>query len=349
MANGDTSPSRPGQSNLSGSALALFLKVFSGEVLATFEEMNVMAPLVSSRTIASGKSAQFPVLGRASAFYHQSGQNIADAGNSLLSLIPAAERVINIDNMLASAVVIDDLDEAMAHFEVRGPYARELGRAIAKRVDQLSLNTVILAARASATITGLNGGSVISTANMGTDGTVIAASLFTAAQKFDEKDVPKENRWAVISPAMLYALIQNPTTSTAGTSPTVSIASSGYPLLNRELSPGNGNYAKATMYECAGIRLLTSNHIPSTNITSGDAFFGTGAGGASANGNVYYGDFSKTKGVVFHTDAVGMVKLRDLRVSAAEKLELLGTLTVARLAMGMGILRPECSVELAIP
>ena len=80
MANGATSPSALGQINGAGDRDALFLKVFSGEILTTFEEMNVMKDLHMVRTIQSGKSAQFPVTGIATAKYHTAGENIADAG-----------------------------------------------------------------------------------------------------------------------------------------------------------------------------------------------------------------------------------------------------------------------------
>lgn len=51
-------PSRLGQSNIAGDQLALFLKVFAGEVMAAFEEMNMALPMFIQRNISSGKSAQ---------------------------------------------------------------------------------------------------------------------------------------------------------------------------------------------------------------------------------------------------------------------------------------------------
>lgn len=50
-------PSRIGQINQSGDPLALFLKVFSGEVLSSFEIATVMKSRVLTRSISSGKSA----------------------------------------------------------------------------------------------------------------------------------------------------------------------------------------------------------------------------------------------------------------------------------------------------
>ena len=50
-------PSRVGQINTAGDAKALFLKVFAGEVLTSFEESTVTAGRFMERSIASGKSA----------------------------------------------------------------------------------------------------------------------------------------------------------------------------------------------------------------------------------------------------------------------------------------------------
>ncbi len=48
--------SRVGQIDSAGDVKALFLKVFAGEVLAAFEEVNVTGDKNSVRTISNGKS-----------------------------------------------------------------------------------------------------------------------------------------------------------------------------------------------------------------------------------------------------------------------------------------------------
>jgi hypothetical protein len=65
MAN--ATPSRLGQIDAAGDPQALFLKVFAGEVLTAFNRDSAFRPRHMVRTIASGKSAQFPVTGLASA------------------------------------------------------------------------------------------------------------------------------------------------------------------------------------------------------------------------------------------------------------------------------------------
>ena len=69
MAN--ASPVSVGKINAGGSEDALFLKVFSGEVLTSFERASVTQGAETVRTISNGKSAQFPVMGRIDASYHE--------------------------------------------------------------------------------------------------------------------------------------------------------------------------------------------------------------------------------------------------------------------------------------
>jgi len=53
----NATPSRLGQENQSGDNLALFLKIFSGEVLAKFEQKTIMDGRHYVRNISHGKSA----------------------------------------------------------------------------------------------------------------------------------------------------------------------------------------------------------------------------------------------------------------------------------------------------
>jgi len=155
MANGNSTPSRMGAINSHATDVYdLFLKVFSGEILTTFEENAVMKDLHTTRTISSGKSAQFPVTGIATAKYHTPGENIADAGNSYLSEIKHNEKVILIDKLLVASTFVANWDEMVNHYDVRSVYASELGKALAKRFDLATMKTLAAAGRASASITG---------------------------------------------------------------------------------------------------------------------------------------------------------------------------------------------------
>ena len=74
---------------------ALFLKVFSGEVLSAFKRVNVFGDTVQTRTIQNGKSAQFPVTGRFKAGFHTPGEMIVGQGQ-----MEQNEVVVKIDDLL---------------------------------------------------------------------------------------------------------------------------------------------------------------------------------------------------------------------------------------------------------
>lgn len=330
MANGNTTPSRLGQIDLSGDTYALFLKVFAGEILTTFEEKNVMKDLHMVRTISSGKSAQFPVTGIATAKYHTAGENIADAGNSYLSTIRHGEKVISIDKMLLSSTFIPNIDELQNHYDVRSIYAKELGKSLAKRFDIATMKVLAAAARSSATLTGGNGGTVVTNATLTTAAGLVDA-LFTVAQSLDEKDAPDSGRFAVLSPAQYYTLL---------TADNLAI--------NKDTSGGSADVAKGVIMEVAGIKLYKSNHL--TDITVVEASQDQDDDNANndvfgASGTGYNGDLSGMGFLAGTSEAIGTVKLLDLAVESEYKIELQGNLFVAKYAMGHGVLRPECAVE----
>lgn len=323
MPDNDLILSRPGVTNGTTDGSweqdnSLFLKVFAGEVLTAFAEVNVMMGLHQLRTITHGKSASFPVLWKASARYHTPGTAIL--GNNQ---IKHGEKVIKIDDLLIADASIYDLDEAKNHYEYRSEYSKQLGAAMAREFDQNTMQVTILAARASANLTGGHGGSLITHANAKTDGEVLAGLIYSAAQALDEKDVPDEARSCIVKPAQYYLMAQ--TTK----------------LLNKDWG-GAGVYADGSIYRVAGVELVKSNNVPSANI----------AAATSGEQNTYYGDFSATVGPVFHRGAMGTVKLKELSVQMTApggdfNVMYQADLIVARYAMGHGILRPECAVELA--
>ncbi len=335
MANGDTSASRLGQVNASGAVDALFLKVFSGEILTTFEEFNVMKDLHTVRTISNGKSAQFPVTGIATAKYHTPGQNIADAGNSYLSAIKHAEKLISIDDVLLASTFIANIDELKNHYDVRSIYAQELGKALAKRFDVATMKTLTAAARSAATITGGKAGIAIDGGEPGVfTGTVIQAKLFEAAQKLDENDIPNDGkRFAILKPADYYTLL-----------------ASGEEVINRDFG-GRGDVATGRIPMVAGINIYKSNHLVDVAVSGSaqdqnDQVAGVQNDVFGSGGTGYNAAMDKTQIIGGHPSAIGTVKLLDLATESDYKVELQGSLFVAKYAMGHGVLRPEAAFEI---
>jgi hypothetical protein len=344
----------------------LFLKQFAGEVLTTFEESNVMMPLHMVRTISSGKSATFPVTGVATAKYHTPGESItAEAGSvpsqsgttpfavtfpstsKYLSKFAHSERIISIDDMLLSAAFVANIDEAKNHYDVRSIYTTEIGRQLAYVADKNLIRTVIAGATrttdrfgvASGTST-LYLGSTITYNDEATGATLgdeLVAAFFNAARQMDEKNVPSSERYAIVTPEVYYQLVAFSTDA-----------------INRDFNPeGNGSIAGGMIMSIAGIRILKSNHIPTTDEAAtavaphgdagiqNDVFGHTGADGTGYRRTTDNG-FLRSKGVIFQKEAVGTVKLLDLGVESEYQIDRQGTLMVAKYAMGHGVLREEC-------
>lgn len=296
-----------GQINGAGAVDALFLKVFGGEVLAAFAEANVTMGRHMVRSIAHGKSAQFPATWKVAAAYHTPGAEIVGQASNV------NERVITIDDLLVASVFTANIDEAKNHFEYRSEYTKQCGFALANQMDKNVLQVGLLAARAAATVTGANGGSSLTDANYGTVATTLAAGIYAAAQALDEKDIPDSDRGCFVKPAQYYLLAQ----STA--------------LINRDWM-GAGSYSDGKILRIGGVEIVKTNHLPSTNVASGPA--------------AYQGNFTNTRALICTPHAMGTVKLLDLGVEAEYDIRRQGTLVVAKYAVGHGILRPECAVEL---
>ena len=302
--------SRIGAINGGADKNALFLKVWSGEVLATFQRENKMLGMTRVRSISSGKSAQFPVIGTTSASYHTPGNEIV--GTS----VNHAEKTVNIDDLLVSSAFIANIDEAKNHYDVRSIYTSEMGRALSNTVDQNLLQLAVLGAQASATVTGGSGGTQITDADANTNATSLISSIFECAEALDEKDVPSEDRFCVVTPNVYYQIVQNDK------------------ILNRDFGAnGNGVYSDGTVIKVAGINIVKSN-------TAVDAYADNSTAVSGAN-NTYNVDASNVVATVFHKSAIGTVKLMDLGMESEYDLRRQGTLMVGKMALGSGIIRPE--------
>ena len=296
---------------------AMFLKVWAGEVLTAFRKSTVFEALHKVRTISSGKTAQFPIIGVNSASYHTPGNQIIGTQQKV------AEATVNIDDKLISSVFLADIDEAKNHYDVRSQFSAEMGNALAYTFDK---NVAAVIAKAARTATNFNtdlpGGTrikIIATSKAAITGAQLATALFAAAQKMDENNLPENERYCCLAPAEYYKLVQ--TTD----------------VINRDWG-GQGAYADGTVLKVAGIDIIKSNHLPTTNRSA-----------VSGENNAYDADYTKSVALVWNPGAAGTVKLMDLKMeTTGGDVHALwqGTFMVASMACGTGILRPDCAIEI---
>lgn len=205
------------------------------------------------------------------------------------------------------------MDEAMNHYDVRQPYSQELGRILAQTFDMNVARCMIKAARAASPINGRAGGSVVSHKDMPTDGSVLEAALFASAQALDEKYVPETERFGFFRPAQFYLLAQREK------------------LINKDYG-GKGSIADGKLETVAGIELVKTNNLPSTNVATGPS--------------KYQGNYSSTYGLVANKRAAATVKLLDLAMESEYEIRRQGTFMVAKYAVGHDLLQPDCAIEL---
>ena len=319
----NASPVKFGNANSGGTRDdALFLKVFAGEVITSFDRASKTAGADMVRSISSGKSATFPVMGRIGAEYHAVGAEI------LGSAVNSNEKVITINDLLISSVFISNIEEAKSHWDVRSAYSTEMGRALSFQKDKHILQTIGLASLASASVTG--GDATTNVVNTGiasaTDATAANAmidAIFAAAKELDANYVPSEGRKCFMRLEEYYKLA-NATNA-----------------VNLDFTGGaNGGVASGKVMKIAGIELVPVPHFVDSNVTA------VPDKGSATNGGSFPQavNLSNFVALVSHPSAVGTVKLMDLAVEKEYDIRRQGTLMVAKYSMGHGVLRPEAAV-----
>ena len=357
-----TSLTRQGQINSAGDARALYLKLFSGEMFKGFENNAIARDLVMKRTLKNGKSLQFIYTGRTTAEYHTPGNAIL--GNSD-GAPPVAEKTITVDDLLISSAFVYELDETLAHYELRGEISKKIGYALAEKYDRLIFRAITRGARAASPITKTNfvepGGTQIRVGASTNESdaysaTALVDAFYDAAAAMDEKGISQDGRVGVLNPRQYYALIQQ-------------VGENG--LINRD-DQGSARQSGNGIVEIAGIKIYKSMNIPflgkygtkyggTSGVTdpgnTGD-FIGVAAenaSGATTGINNDYGTAAelgaKSCGLIFQKEAAGVVETIGPQVQVTSgdvSVVYQGDVILGRLAMGADYLNPAAACELYV-
>tara|TARA_R100001198_G_scaffold85510_1_gene59793 strand:+ start:4341 stop:5294 length:954 start_codon:yes stop_codon:yes gene_type:complete len=313
MANANTSDFLSVNGGVDKDAIAL--KVYSGMILEAFNKVTTTEGRVVTRTISSGKSAQFPVIGRVSTLTHARGEEVATQALEVNS----NEKVIAIEDILMSPIFIDILDEAKTHFEIRRPYATQQGQALAEESDRRSFMALAEAANsATPNFTGGDAGTVDVQADVATNVSELIASIYDAAEVLDLNSVPAAERTLWLAPSQYYLLLNNGE------------------FIDSDFNDANGNRSHAVMRNAADFEIVKTTNLPSSD--------------ESANADLPSGqdlDYRNLVAIAAHSSAAGMVSLMGLMFESEYDINRQGHLLIAKYARGFGALRPEAAVALA--
>ena len=361
-----------GATNLAASTTdarrSLYLKLFSGELFKGFQHNTIARDLVTRRTLTNGRSLQFIFTGRTKAEYHVPGQNIM--GNTD-GAPPVAEVTIECDDLLISSAFVYELDETLAHYDLRGEISRKIGYALAENYDRRIFRAISNAARLQSPVTATNfeepGGTQIrvgtnAQASDAYNSDFLVNAFYDAAAALDEKGVSGEGRVAVLSPRQYYELIQ-------------AVSTNG--LINRD-EQGTGLQSGNGIISIAGIKIFKSMNIPwfGTNGVKYGGTAGPTVPGTTDPGNTgsFVGDnmldadaaetpsgqktvneygtaaeFANSCGLIFQKEACGVVEAIGPQVQTTSgdvSVIYQGDVILGRLAMGAKPLNPAAAVEL---
>lgn len=310
-----------GQASSDAEKLALALKVFSGETLTAFQRTSVTTGRVMERTIASGKSAQFPVFGRTKAHYLKSGQNLDD----LRENIQQNERIIKLDGLLTADTLIFDLDEFIAHYDFRSPYASELGNALAISHDASVLAEIAKEAlNTTENVAGNGKGGVLKVKldsgvvgiNKQT-GLAIYQILLQAKAEMSKNYVPATERYAYLDPEYHSAL------------------ASAVEFLNRDYG-ASGTILEGNVIRLAGFDIIECPHLTRGGDDNANVIQG--------EGHVFPAEYAdKHPIIICHKTSAGVLRLKNLSMETGRRIEYQADQMIAKMAVGMGGLRPESS------
>ena len=343
---------------------ALYLTLFSGEMFKGFQRNTIARDLVTKRTLKNGKSLQFIYTGRTTSEYHTPGNSIL--GNSD-SAPPVAEKTITVDDLLISSAFVYELDETLAHYDLRGEISRKIGYALAENYDRKIFRKITQAARKASPITKTNykepGGTQIqvgggSDADDSLNAAKLVTAFYDAAAALDEKGVSSEGRVGILNPRQYYALIQE--TGTNG-------------LVNRDVQ-GTSLQSGQGVVEIAGIKIFKSMNVPFFNRYGTKYAPASGASAASDVDTVNPGNtgdfvevtmadertqtvnnygnstnFGNSCGLIFQKEAAGVVEAIGPQVQVTSgdvSVIYQGDVILGRLAMGADYLNPAAAVEL---
>jgi len=303
---------------------SLLLDTFGGEVLTAFHESLLMADKVQKRTLPKGsRSTRFPKVWKATAEYHVAGKEML--GNE----IETGEISITIDEILVAHTAIYDLDDILTHFDVRAPFSKELGLALAKVYDKNVARQIVLAARHAADGP-FPGGSVITDAALVNTGTINGVDwidgIRAANKALFEKDVPDEQpRYLAVNWDVFEAIKW------------AKDASGNYLVLDRNFGVTNtagGIQGRTEQIQIDNVTIFKTRNLPTTNESADATVY-----------SKYRANYATTTGVLWTPMAVASATLMDVSLETERDVRRLEDFMVAKALAGHGTLRPECAVE----
>lgn len=307
-----------GFEDLEANDRALLVEQVSGEILASFEKSTVMEGKYQRKNTNGAKSIRFEHIGGIGAYYHNAGEHIQS------STIAHDKSELTLDRPLVTSFFTDDFQETMVHYNARGEYTRKMGEVLAQKYDRNIQMKLITAARLRNVLDEGAGGSVIVETELANGDLEVRVKAFARSLIEARKELIKKNVtgqiFCITDPDTYFEIVEH------------------RELLRDSFGGQVGNYAEGEVFKIGGVPLTYHNYLPQVDATNPD-------------NAEYYDKFhgincTGTKAIVATADAVGVLRGGDITTKIWDDAGRMGSWTRASIACGMGVLRPECAVEI---
>ena len=332
-----------------GADAKLWLPIWSGEVLHAYDEYKSFEPMVSSKTIASGRSMEFPITGTVSleaawaAGKELYGGEDATAGNFAVELDARP---------MAAHFELDNVDLMITQWEYRQELARQAGQTLAnardKQIGAFIAGAGVVAKTAADPRTGL----VLPAPGVITgllDDETAALEILSNIEDFivdcQENSVPVGSVYCAVSPRLFQQIrrlgVADATGEALNMQPMFGgVAAAGG--LGAPFTQGMNSLSDSLRY--MGVTIVKSNHLPNQDYTASGAAIGESRynvqGQAAANTTAATVG-AGIRALIWMPECVASLRKTGLVVDTVDDIRRNTTFTVASMMSGTGILKPE--------
>ena len=321
-----------------GESGKLWLPIWSGEVLHAYDQYRMFEPMVTSKTISSGRLMEFPITGTVSLKpAWDAGEYLTGDNNSRATTFS-----VELDKRpMAAHFELDNVDLMITQWEYRQELARQAGQTLANARDKQIAAFIAGAAGVSKLIddprTGLS--YAVPFGIGATEDSVAALAVLEGIEEFcvelQENDVPVQGCYCIVPPKLFQQIrrlgVADATTNGAAATVSMQPMFGGVAMaggLGAPLTQGMNSLSDSLVY--MGVTIQKSNHIPT--------------GAAEVVGEARYtvnGDTAGVRGLIFCSEAVASIRKTGLVVDTEDDIRRNTTFTVASMFSGTGILKPE--------
>ena len=315
----------------------LWLPIWSGEVLHAYDQFRMFEPMVTSKSISSGRTIEFPITGTVNLkAAWDAGEYLVGGENSASS-----QFTIELDKRpMAAHFELDNIDLMVTQWEYRQELARQAGQTLANARDKQVAAYIALAA-ASAKIADdprtLSLPDVFAVSAAVIDDAAEALKVLEGIEEFcvdlQMNDVPVQGCYCVVTPRLFQQIRRLGVADAQAEAVSMQPMFGGVAMaggLGAPLTQGMNSLSDSLVY--MGVTITKSNHIPTADYAA-NAIGETRYNVQGAAGNV--------RGMIFCAEAVAAVRKTGLVVDTEDDIRRNTTFTVASMYSGTGVLKPE--------